>query len=305
MTYFLAPNYRERLEPEYFHDEAMDAVWQPDVYPDAATLARLLGSSSIVDLGCGDGAKLAALSPEFRIIGLDIGANLERSREQHPEGTWMEFDLDSEEPLPIDDVAGSVVVCADVLEHLRFPERTLKRARDALDRGADAFVLSTPERDLAEGPNHAGPPRNPAHVREWNAEELRAFLESEGLYGFFGLTRSNDYLDELQTTLVVVPGQGEQRRQVVEAWFSARQRWEELASEHSRKLEHERARAEEFAETVRWYQDQVRRYQSEIDKYALLLKDALDRAGDGRPPLIRRARRKLRWLRAQRARKQA
>lgn len=295
MNYFLAPSYRERLEPEYFHDEGMDAVWQPDVYPEAAALARLLDATTIVDAGCGDGGKLIGLSPEFRVVGLDIGANLERSRSLHPDGTWLEFDLDSEQPLPIDDYTGAVLVCADVLEHLRFPERTLERARVALDEGAEAFVLSTPERDLAEGPDHAGPPRNPAHVREWNASELRAFLESKGLHGFFGLTRSNDYLDELHTTFAVVPGEGERRRLVVESWFRARERWEQVAAEHSRKLAHERSRVEEFA---RAYQEQVGQYQRELERYELLLQDAQDRAGDGRrPPFIRRARRKLKWLR--------
>jgi SAM-dependent methyltransferase len=289
VSYFLASNYRERLEPEYFHDEGMDAVWQPDVYPEAAGLARLLGATTIIDLGCGDGGKLSSLNAEFRVVGLDIGANLERSRNLHPEGKWLEFDLDSKDPLPIDDYKGAVLVCADVLEHLRFPERTLERARLALDEGAEAFVLSTPERDLAEGPDHAGPPRNPAHVREWNASELRSFLASKGLHGFFGLTRSNDYLDELHTTFSVVPGEGERRRLVVESWFRARERWEQLAAEHSRKLAHERWRVEHFAAAARSYQRELERYK--------LMQDAQDRAGDGRrPPFIRRARRKLNWL---------
>lgn len=258
MSYFLAPGYRERLEPTYFHDDGMDAVWQPDVYPDAATLARLLGSRRIVDLGCGDGSKLAALHPEFEIVGLDVGANLDRSRERQAVGTWFELDLDSDDPLPIEDVSGSLFICADVLEHLRFPEKTLHRVREALDRGADGLVLSTPQRDLADGDGHLGPPRNPAHVREWNALELRDFLASCGLDGFYGLTRSNDYLDNMHTTFAVVPGPGAERRSLVEQWFSARQPWEQRSIEHARKLAEERARVEEIYEALLWYQENLR-----------------------------------------------
>ncbi|MFC1791945.1 hypothetical protein ACFL0I_05750, partial [Gemmatimonadota bacterium] len=42
-------------------------------------------------------------------------------------------------------------------------------------------LLSTPERDLRRGPDDMGPPGNPAHIREWNQEELRQYLESQGL----------------------------------------------------------------------------------------------------------------------------
>jgi hypothetical protein len=159
--------------------------------------------------------------------------------------------------LPVADVSGGVLVCADVLEHLRFPERTLRRVREALDRGADAFVLSTPERDLAEGLGHPGPPRNPAHVREWNTAELQRFLESHGLDGLFGLTRSNDYLDQLHTTFVVVPGAADEHRRLVELWFRAREPWERRSIEQAEKLANERARVEEFAAAVRWYKEQL------------------------------------------------
>jgi SAM-dependent methyltransferase len=264
VSYFLAPGYRERLTPTYFHDDGMDAVWQPDVYPDAAALARVLGSRRIIDLGCGDGSKLAALHPEFEIVGIDIGANLDRSRERQSVGVWLELDLDSDDRLPLEDVSGSLFICADVLEHLRFPEKTLRRVREALDRGADALVLSTPERDLVEGDRHLGPPKNPAHVREWNSAELRSFLESCGLDGFYGLTRSNDYLDELHTTFVAVPGLGEERRRQLEAWFQSRKPAERRGIEHAAKLAAERTRLNQFDEAVRWYQEALATHQEQL-----------------------------------------
>jgi hypothetical protein len=41
-------------------------------------------------------------------------------------------------------------------------------------------VLSTPERDLRRGRDHMGPPDNSSHVREWNAAEFSAYLQSRG-----------------------------------------------------------------------------------------------------------------------------
>src|SRR3712207_4197065 len=78
--YFIKDGYVARAEPDYFHDVTADElgiVHQPDVYPFAAHIARHYGCSRIVDLGCGRGDKLAALSPEFRIVGVDIGPNLQ------------------------------------------------------------------------------------------------------------------------------------------------------------------------------------------------------------------------------------
>lgn len=256
--YFLPQGYRERLEPQYFDDEAMDAVWQPDVYAEAAALARVFDTRRIVDLGCGDGSKLVALHPEFEIVGIDVGANLERARE-HGVGTWIELDLDSGGPLPIGGCASTLFICADVIEHLVHPELTLAQIRDALSNGADALVLSTPERDL-NGADRAGPPANPAHVREWNRDELLRFLAAQGLDGLAALTRSNDYHDRLLTTLVVVPGVGEERRRVVQLWATLREPWERRAAEAADKLARERERVEAFAAAADHYKAEVERH---------------------------------------------
>lgn len=195
-TYFVKQGYRHRADPEYAFDVEDDGVlWQPDVYPEAARLAELLGASCIVDVGCGAGGKLASLRPRFDVIGIDLpGPNLDLGRARHPEIEWIEHDVESCLPLPVPDVVltNSVVVCSDVIEHLRRPERLLRKLRSALDV-ARAVVLSTPERDLTWGTNHNGPPPNPAHVREWTMDELAAFLDEMGFpHRSITLTRSND-----------------------------------------------------------------------------------------------------------------
>ncbi len=205
--YCIAGRYQARPVPEYYADEPSGILWQPDVYPEARRIARAVGARTIVDLGSGNGAKLAPMHPEFAIVGVDMGSNLDFVRRHHPQGTWVEHDFEQPGALPLDDelLDGSVVVCADVIEHLMRPEHLLAKLRDAFDRGAAAVLLSTPERVHTWGREHAGPPPNPCHVREWTLEELGALLEREGFeFGDLELTRSNDAENRMATSLAIL-----------------------------------------------------------------------------------------------------
>jgi SAM-dependent methyltransferase len=228
-SYFLPTGYQSRLEPQYFVDEELNAVWEPDLYPEAATVARRLGSRRLIDVGCGTAGKLVALHPEFEIVGIDFGSNIAACRERYSFGTWIERDLDSSEDFGYDDVAGAVLICGDVIEHLLHPERLLRMVRSALDRGALAFFLSTPERELTNQGPHLGPPPNTAHVREWTLGELEQLLASEGLEGYFGLTRSNDVMSYMRTSIAAIAGDTPESQEVVRDWFEERRKWQDLA----------------------------------------------------------------------------
>ena len=264
--YFLKPGYRSREQPEYFIDEDLNAVWQPDVYPEAAGLARRLGARKLVDVGCGTAAKLVALHPEFEIVGIDFGSNIEACRGRYDVGKWIEADFDRDNSLGYDDVTGAVLVCADVIEHLIHPERLLRLLRRALDSGASALVLSTPERELYNEPGHLGPPPNTAHVREWALTELEQFLASEGLTGHFGLTRSNDVMPYMQTILAVVPGESETHRNTVAAWWDERAKWEHLAVEHDRTIAEVRSWAQELRAAQEWAEHQRKLWQQTAEE---------------------------------------
>jgi hypothetical protein len=222
--YCITSGYRIRPVPEYYADTPTNITWQPDVYPEARRIAGIVGASTIIDIGSGNGDKLAALHPEFAIVGLDIGVNLDHVRGAHPQGTWLEHDLEHPGPLPLDAelLADSVVICADVIEHLMQPEHLLAKLVDAFERGAAAVLLSTPERDRTWGPNHAGPPPNPCHVREWTLDELGALLDRAGFgHGDLELTRSNDAESRMATSLAILY-RDEQVEQVVRAVRDAR-----------------------------------------------------------------------------------
>jgi SAM-dependent methyltransferase len=204
--YSIRSGYSARDLPEYFDDDLGGVVWQPDVYGDAGRIAARVGARRIVDVGAGDGTKLADLHPAYAIVGIDFGANVERSAARYPFGSWRHHDLDSPGPLPVtpEELAGAVIVCSDVIEHLRAPEILLDTLGAAL-RSASALLISTPERDLWHGVRSPGPPRNRHHVREWSIREFERLLRSADLpHVSIGLTRANDQTEEAFTIEALV-----------------------------------------------------------------------------------------------------
>jgi hypothetical protein len=205
-VYFLKPGYRSRERPEYFFDDLDGTVYQPDVYPVAVQMARVLGAHTLIDIGCGRAQKLLEHAGPLETIGIDFGDNLAWCRQRYPTRRWMESDLDRPHKLPVPefDLQRSVLICSDVLEHLVYPEHLLSSLRSALEH-APALLLSTPERDLTRGLAHIGPPSNTCHVREWNLSEFARLLDHYELpLRRIGLTRSDDQSDVMHTMLAIV-----------------------------------------------------------------------------------------------------
>ena len=114
--YAIRSDYAARQQPEYFTDDLGGTISQPDVYAEAARVARRLGAGTIIDAGCGNGDKLVALAGEFKTIGIDYGSNIEHCRRTHP-GQWFEGGLTAPGDLsvPPDLLLEGVIVCADVM----------------------------------------------------------------------------------------------------------------------------------------------------------------------------------------------
>lgn len=205
-AYVVQTGYSARREPDYFQDLSSSVtgrIWQVDVYRDLARVAELLGCTTIVDVGCGNGEKLAPLAGSFELIGIDFGANIEHCRRTYGFGRWLEDDFGKAGALPIDDedLHGAAIVCADVIEHIPDPQPLVARLVAALSH-AEVLLISTPDRALVYGDAHRGPPRNPAHVREWTIRELSAYLRRQGLeHGSVGLSRPHDHTLRMETIL--------------------------------------------------------------------------------------------------------
>lgn len=244
-NFFIKPGYRARTQPEYYADIHDDGtIWQPEVYPLAATLAYQYECRYIIDIGCGRARKLAALYPEFDIIGMDFGSNLEYCRAQYPFGKWIEVDLEGGVPVEISPeiLRSAVVVNSDVIEHLVDPTRLMQMIRSYLVH-AKVALISTPERDLERGPHDMGPPANTTHIREWNLDELETMLSSEGLRpAYCGLTMSNDAEQLRKTSLAIIPGLSLKSSEVrdlgtfCEQWLAASP--EQREAVHPKHLDH-------------------------------------------------------------------
>lgn len=204
MNYHLPPDYTPRLLPEYFNDTLADAsLWQADVYRLSAKLARKASAKTLVDIGCGRAGKLITYAKEFEIIGYDYGANITHCQQTYPNGHWHTADL--EEAVIADDFSGSVVICADVIEHLVTPDALIKTLRNAAKTAAYVLV-STPDRERLQQGTQNGPPANSAHVREWTLAELEAWFIEEGLpVRWAGWTVSfENQPDKVNTSLIIL-----------------------------------------------------------------------------------------------------
>lgn len=206
--YFIKDGYTSRTDVPYFDDRSLsnsDVIHQPDAYALAAFLGERYGAKTIIDIGCGSARKLMAMTG-FQTIGVDHGANLEFCRQNFPNATWIAADLETALDLPLEDseIKQSIVVCADVIEHLVDP-RNLLAMLLKVSRLAKAVIITTPDRDRVRGPGDMGPPANTAHVREWSRPEFEMLLTAAGLApSFCGLTVNNNQNLEKKTILAIV-----------------------------------------------------------------------------------------------------
>lgn len=206
----LPPDYVSRGRPEYHHEDsvAMSGVtWQPEVYELAGEFAKARLLKTVVDIGCGSGLKLEAIDVPRR-VGVDFGPNLEWCREHHAWGEWIEADFETNDLRKIEPLLGpdTVIICADVVEHLIDPDPLIQLWRKAYNSGS-IVITSTPDRVRVRGADHRGPPGNPAHVREWQLEEYLDLLKSRGLpVTAAGWTIDNDRDRQLMTIVTVHDG---------------------------------------------------------------------------------------------------
>jgi SAM-dependent methyltransferase len=134
----------------------------------------LSGAEHALDLGCGDGSLTVELDAE-RLTAADVSAvALGRARTRlDPRDTLVE--LDPDEPLPFDDGAFDLVLCAETIEHVRDVQLLLSEIRRVLRPGG-TLALTTPA-NLPVGPRPH--PLSP-HLRFFTRRSLRKLLEELG-----------------------------------------------------------------------------------------------------------------------------
>jgi SAM-dependent methyltransferase len=192
-TYGLPPNYRCNCPPAHDTDSlrtpeywtsvrvTLSHYYQHAVYSYAHNVARTSGARTIYDIGCGPATKLLKFfDNSFTLFGVDTPEAISYCRAQHPRGTFFTADLDSPNvTLPDDAPRADLIICADVIEHLEYPEHLLSFITSTLAPGG-TFIISTPDRDALYSPGNLQP-SNPEHIREWNMQEFANFLTSHNI----------------------------------------------------------------------------------------------------------------------------
>jgi len=142
-------------------------------------MVRLIGQGhDILEVGCRAGNLTQHYAAGNRVRGVDVDRNALKlfAERLGLDGQWV--DLDSE-PLPFADGSFDVVVFAEVMEHLRFPQKTLGEIARVLRPGGrmigsvpNAFRLRNRLRFLAGRPYES----DPSHLRSYSHALLRREL---------------------------------------------------------------------------------------------------------------------------------
>ncbi|RMD59671.1 class I SAM-dependent methyltransferase [Candidatus Parcubacteria bacterium] len=171
---------RERPGIEYWTRRRVKAAYQYQwyVYQWASELCRERGFRYVADVGCGPGIKSARLLGEHvdKVTYIDQESAIAYCRLNHPGAEYIVEDLEEWEVAPSGPF--DLVICCDVIEHLNNPVALL-RYLSRLGCGAPTYLISTPDRDRLRGPGVLSCP-NPAHIREWSADEFVSFLAANG-----------------------------------------------------------------------------------------------------------------------------
>jgi SAM-dependent methyltransferase len=167
-----------------------DEIWSLVADTDTAApehLARFVaGIGSVgqaLDLGCGDGRLSQHIDARALTLADVSSVALGRARRRVPEALAVE--LESDRPLPFEDNAFDLVLCAETIEHVRDVQLLLSEVRRTLRPGGQ-LALSTPAYGrmtglaiLARGFERQFDPLSP-HLRFFTARSLRALLAEMG-----------------------------------------------------------------------------------------------------------------------------
>ena len=178
---FLRTDYvrqRGRLDDPSVDDRASLAP-QWDVYERASRFPH----GRVIDVGCGGAGKSKRFFTERDVVLVDHPAMLAAIRWRAPRrvpvdlSTWVP---DRELCRP-----DTLIVCADVIEHLWNPHVLLRALKSLMVDGC-VLAISTPDRiamNKALRRGSKGPPSDPRHVQEWSIPEFKQLLAYAGFEG--------------------------------------------------------------------------------------------------------------------------
>lgn len=145
-------------------------------------LTMLTGAQRAYEVGCGEGhLSLRLLHRGFQVRGCDLDATIARKATEavSAAGFPAEFLARSVYELTPDEAGSELVVCCEVLEHLRDPEAALR----ALTVLACPWLLVSVPREpiwrvlnVARGKYLAAAGNTPGHIQHWSTRSFVALL---------------------------------------------------------------------------------------------------------------------------------
>jgi len=207
--FHMPSTYVDRVDNDYYEDISFSSklvVHQPEVYYGADFILRQSGRKILVDIGSGNGKNLALVGSTAQLkYAIDFRVNVEYFKTHYPDCKTFELDLERADSsyLPNIEWQDAVVICADVIEHLRSPFGLMDCLKYIFNAGG-IIVLSTPDREKLHGYLHEGPPVNPAHVREWTLNELSSFFTASGMQPAFAGYSISDNMKRKKNNSVLI-----------------------------------------------------------------------------------------------------
>lgn len=183
-------NAQARVLNDIFDDHLTEGIASyTDTYNSAKQYAETSRAKRIIDIGNGNVNRFDDLfsGSDFEVISVNFVTSPIDLKKNYSAATRVECDLTSwNEVLAVAekyrDQVPTVVVCANVIEHLSDPRPLLALIRLLLIGSANnRCFLSTPDRSMLGYRNPASRPANPRRIREWTSKELRGLLTASGL----------------------------------------------------------------------------------------------------------------------------
>lgn len=192
---------------------------------------------SVLEIGCMFGYLMESLRPDYRVKGIDLGA--EAIRFCQARGLDAE-EVSVEEYLRRSPERFDLIVLSHVFEHLVEPDIVLRQLKERLHPGG-RIVLLVPNRDSIarklSGRNW-GWWQVPVHIHHFNEQALRAISAREGLQTEQVRYRGGDSLMWILTFMKLfgVSGKGQKtlsgfQRLLIRSWSAIARYWYAIGNE--------------------------------------------------------------------------
>lgn len=172
---YIVNNLANVQDNRYQDDEANSRKYQFEVYRLARNIIKKHNVKSVLDIGCGFGTKLAKLIYPLchNIVGIDCEKSVDYCKNTYNFGEWYIDNIES--PTLSMHQKFDLIISSDVIEHMANPDSLIAYIR-SFCHSKTIIILSTPERNALYGYDHAGPPYNSTHIREWSKQEFLTYL---------------------------------------------------------------------------------------------------------------------------------